>query len=148
MEDTIKQYEEQLIQAQNHIIYLENNRSNEDISNFEVEIKYLRETIAKYTEHIEQMDIEKHKYEELITHKEAELHEANQYIQSLQHHIEANPPQNSGITDEIYQNLIVEYGRKALQAIILLEEINRLNIQVNELNGNLEKAEEYIIRIQ
>jgi hypothetical protein len=70
------------------------------------------------------MDIEKQKYAQ-------ETHEANQYIQTLQQHIEANPSQGNGVSYDIYQNLVAEYGRKELQVIILLEEINRLNVLSN-----------------
>jgi hypothetical protein len=70
------------------------------------------------------MDIEKQKYAQ-------KTHEANQYIQTLQQHIEANPSQGNGVSYDIYQNLVAEYGRKELQVIILLEEINRLNVLSN-----------------
>jgi hypothetical protein len=64
LNETVKQYEEQLIQAQNHIILLESSKNgDEDSTNFEAEVKYLRETIAKYTEHIEQIDIARGKNE-------------------------------------------------------------------------------------
>jgi hypothetical protein len=51
--------------------------------------------------------------------------------------MENNPGQGNGVSYEIYQNLIVEYGRKELQVIILLEEINRLNTQGSELKEHL-----------
>lgn len=49
---------------------------------------------------------------------------------------------------DTYNQLIAEYGKKQLQVIILMEEINRLNYRYNELQAHLEKAEEYIIHIQ
>lgn len=49
---------------------------------------------------------------------------------------------------DTYNQLIAEYGKKQLQIIILMEEINRLNYRYNELQAHLEKAEEYIIHIQ
>lgn len=56
--------------------------------------------------------------------------------------------EGNGVSYESYNQLIAEYGKKQLQVIILMEEINRLNYRYNELQAHLEKAEEYIIHIQ
>lgn len=48
LKDVVTQYEEQLIQAQNHIHYLENTRSQESAV-MEGEIAQLRDAIAKYS---------------------------------------------------------------------------------------------------
>ena len=59
-----------------------------------------------------------------------------------------NQQQNGGISEEYYYNLLAEYGKKFMQTLILLEEINRLNVKVTEIREHLEKAEEYIISLQ
>lgn len=56
--------------------------------------------------------------------------------------------EGNGVSYDNYNQLIAEYGKKQLQVIILMEEINRLNYRYNELQAHLEKAEEYIIHIQ
>lgn len=76
MNERVREYEEQLIQAQNHIIYLENSRrpsSHADgTAQLESEISSLRETIARYTEHIEELNVEKENLQISITKKDKE----------------------------------------------------------------------------
>jgi hypothetical protein len=67
-------------------------------------------------------------------------------VDKIQEH--ENQQQNGGISEEYYYNLLAEYGKKFMQTLILLEEINRLNVKVTEIREHLEKAEEYIITLQ
>jgi len=62
-------------------------------------------------------------------------------VDKIQEH--ENQQQNGGISEEYYYNLLAEYGKKFMQTLILLEEINRLNVKVTEIREHLEKAEEY-----
>ena len=43
---------------------------------------------------------------------------------------------------------MVDLGKKELQVIILLEEINRLNVLRNEVLNHLKRAEDYIVGAQ
>lgn len=78
------------------------------------------------------------------------MNESRSYIESLEGHIEKtkHAVEGNGVSYDNYNQLVAEYGKKQLQVIILMEEINRLNYRYNELQAHLEKAEEYIIHIQ
>jgi septal ring factor EnvC (AmiA/AmiB activator) len=129
LNQTLKEYEEQLLQAQQHIIYLENSRQTEENQTLESEVTNLRNTIARYTEHLEQVDLERQKFEESLHQKElensnlvTELNKLHGYLEELQVMNEklaaqetklAEQIDNSNMVDrESYYELLVMYGKK------------------------------------
>lgn len=95
----------------------------------ETEVANLRNTIARYTEHLEQVDLERQKFEESLHQKElensnlvTELNKLHGYLEELQVMNEklaaqetklAEQIDNSNMVDrESYYELLVMYGKK------------------------------------
>ena len=158
----VTEYEENLIQAQNHIIRLENERRpsshTESTSRLEAEVASLRDTIARYTEHIEDLNRDRERLEKSLELRYIEINELTAKNGRLALNIEvmektlersrvSKEVVASGVDYDTYSKIAIEYGRVSLQSVVLLNEIDRLNEKVNELTGHLSVAESEIMRL-
>ncbi len=82
---------------------------------------------------------------EKVTRLEEENTKYTMIIEELRSHMTTTTTKVSGVSEEEHY---ARLGERDFRAIILLEEINRLNHKVVEVRNHLENAENYIQELQ
>ena len=114
---------------------------SDDTNRLEAEIASLRETIARYTEHIEELNAAKDRLEQTIVLKTLEINEVKTKNAQLVINLEemgktlersrvSKEVVHAGVDYDTYSELLVEFGKRSMQIVVLLQEIDRLNHKV------------------
>jgi chromosome segregation ATPase len=120
------------------------------INNYEIKIQEYTAIIHNQDVKIEEYTTIIHNYERELEHiKKIEAPPAPEPIVQTREVIrEVIREVPAGVPQEVFDSLFLENGKKMMQIVILMEEINRLNHFYNQIREHLRRAEEHIQETQ
>ena len=121
-----------------------------EISNVNITIGQIKHQITVYQNQINLLRVQVERITDINIQltQQISIYQSDINAYATQLHSTTQPITIQAIDPDVYSGLVVDLGKKELQVIILLEEINRLNVLRNEVLNHLKRAEDYIVGAQ